>query len=46
MQTAIVIIYTLALTVIFLYSLAQLNLLLNYLKAKKRKMTHRFLTSQ
>ncbi|HCQ78252.1 MAG TPA: glycosyl transferase family 2, partial [Leeuwenhoekiella sp.] len=37
MQTAIVIIYTLALTVIFLYSLAQLNLLLNYLKAKKKK---------
>ena len=36
MQTAIVIIYTLALTVIFLYSLAQLNLLLNYLKAKKK----------
>ena len=35
MQTAIVIIYTLALTVIFLYSLAQLNLLLNYFKAKK-----------
>ncbi|MEE3148243.1 MAG: cellulose synthase family protein, partial [Bacteroidota bacterium] len=37
MQTAIVIIYTLALTVIFLYSLAQLNLLFNYLKAKKKK---------
>ena len=35
METAIIILYTLALTVIFLYSLAQLNLLLNYLKALK-----------
>ena len=36
MQTAIIIIYTLALSLIFLYSLAQLSLLLNYLKAKKQ----------
>ncbi|PHR99715.1 MAG: glycosyl transferase family 2 [Leeuwenhoekiella sp.] len=35
METAIIIIYTLALAVIFLYSLAQLNLLINYLKASK-----------
>ncbi|MFD2826349.1 cellulose synthase family protein [Leeuwenhoekiella polynyae] len=34
-ETAVIILYTLALAVIFLYSLAQLNLLLNYLKAKK-----------
>ncbi len=36
METAIIIIYTLALAVILLYSLAQLNLLLNYLKARKK----------
>ncbi|WP_442846602.1 cellulose synthase family protein [Leeuwenhoekiella sp. H156] len=36
METAIIIIYTLALAVIFLYSLAQLNLLINYLKASKK----------
>ena len=35
MQTAVIVIYTLALTLIFLYSLAQLHLLFNYLKAKK-----------
>ena len=34
-ETAVIIVYTLALAVIFLYSLAQLNLLINYLKAKK-----------
>ncbi|MGO4912706.1 cellulose synthase family protein [Leeuwenhoekiella sp. W20_SRS_FM14] len=36
MQTIIIILYTLSLTVIFLYSLAQLNLLFNYFKAKKK----------
>ncbi|WP_405329882.1 cellulose synthase family protein [Leeuwenhoekiella sp. LLG6367-2.1] len=36
MQTLIIVLYTLSLTVIFLYSLAQLNLLFNYLKAKKK----------
>lgn len=36
MQTLIIIVYTLALTVIFLYSLAQLSLLFNYFKARKK----------
>ena len=36
MDIAIIITYTLALLIIFLYSLAQLNLLVNYLKAKKQ----------
>lgn len=36
MQIAVLILYTLALIIIFLYSLAQLNLLINYLKAKKK----------
>ena len=35
METAVIILYTLALAVIFLYSIAQLNLLFNYLKAVK-----------
>ncbi len=39
MDIAIIIIYTLALLVIFLYSLAQLNLLLNYLKSRKQTDT-------
>ncbi|UZO81497.1 glycosyltransferase family 2 protein [Aquimarina sp. ERC-38] len=38
MDIFIIVIYTLALLIIFLYSLAQLNLLLNYLKAKKEKV--------
>ncbi|MFC5048186.1 cellulose synthase family protein [Aquimarina hainanensis] len=37
MDIAIIIIYTIALLIIFLYSLAQLNLLFNYLKARKQK---------
>ena len=36
MDLAIIIIYTLALLLIFFYSISQLQLLLNYLKAKKR----------
>ncbi|MBP2831764.1 glycosyltransferase family 2 protein [Aquimarina sp. U1-2] len=36
MDIAIIITYTLALWIIFMYSLAQLNLLINYLKAKKQ----------
>ena len=35
MDIAIIIVYTLALLVIFIYSLAQLNLLLNYIKSRK-----------
>ena len=35
MYLAIIIVYTLALTIIFLYSLSQLNLLFSYLKSKK-----------
>ena len=35
MQTAIIIIYTLCLVLVFVYSLAQLHLLINYLKAQK-----------
>lgn len=37
MEIVILIIYTFALLLVFLYSLAQLHLLLNYLKAKKEK---------
>lgn len=37
MQTAIIVIYTLALLLIFLYSLIELRLLLNYLNSKKSK---------
>ena len=36
MDLAIIIIYTLALLLIFFYSISQLQLLLNYLKAKKK----------
>jgi len=36
MDLAIIVIYTLALLIIFLYSLAQLNLLINYLRSKKK----------
>lgn len=36
---AIIAIYTLALLTIFMYSLAQLNLLINYLKSRKQKET-------
>ena len=39
MDIVIIVIYTLALLIIFLYSLAQLNLLFNYLKSKKDKST-------
>ncbi|WP_031427284.1 cellulose synthase family protein [Flavimarina sp. Hel_I_48] len=39
MQTAIIILYTLALTLVLVYSLAQLHLLINYLKAKKKEDT-------
>ncbi|WP_298310533.1 cellulose synthase family protein [uncultured Aquimarina sp.] len=35
MDIAIIVIYTVALLIIFLYSLAQLNLLFNYLKSRK-----------
>ena len=34
----ILIIYSLAILLIFLYSLAQLNLLINYLKSKKKSV--------
>ncbi len=37
LEYIIIAIYSLALLIIFLYSLAQLNLLFNYFKAKKRK---------
>ncbi|OEK07855.1 glycosyl transferase family 2 [Flavivirga aquatica] len=37
LQTTIIIIYTIALLLIFVYSLAQLNLLFNYLSSKKAK---------
>lgn len=36
----ILIIYSLAILLIFLYSLAQLNLLINYLKSKKKNVYH------
>jgi len=36
MDLAIIIVYTLALLLIFIYSLSQLNLLLNYLRSKKQ----------
>ena len=39
MDLAILILYSLALLVIFIYSLSQLQLLLNYLKAKKQADT-------
>lgn len=37
MESAIIIIYTFALMIIFIYSLAQLNLLFNYLKARNKQ---------
>lgn len=37
MDIAVIIVYTLALLIIFLYSLVQLSLLLNYLKSKKKQ---------
>lgn len=37
MDIVIIIVYTLALLIIFLYSLAQLNLLFNYIKSRKTK---------
>jgi len=37
LETAIIIIYTISLLLIFMYALAQLNLLLNYLASKKVK---------
>ena len=39
LETAIIIIYTISLLLIFMYALAQLNLLLNYLASKKKKDT-------
>ncbi|MFB9057445.1 cellulose synthase family protein [Mariniflexile ostreae] len=36
-ETTIIVIYTIALILIFLYSLAQLNLLVNYLSSKRKK---------
>jgi len=39
LETIIIAIYSIALILIFMYSLAQLNLLFNYLKAKKKKDT-------
>lgn len=39
LEISIVIIYSIALLLIFLYALAQLNLFVNYLKAKKQKCT-------
>ncbi len=38
-EISIVVIYSIALLLIFLYALAQLNLFVNYLKAKKKKDT-------
>ena len=37
LETIIIIIYTIALIIIFVYSLTQLNLLFNYLRAQRRK---------
>tara|TARA_R100001377_G_C3191995_1_gene110983 strand:+ start:242 stop:1726 length:1485 start_codon:yes stop_codon:yes gene_type:complete len=37
LETTIIVIYTIALLLIFLYALAQLNLMINYLSATKRK---------
>ncbi len=39
LETTTIIIYSIALILIFLYSLAQLNLLFNYLKAQKKQDT-------
>jgi cellulose synthase/poly-beta-1,6-N-acetylglucosamine synthase-like glycosyltransferase len=37
LETTVIIVYTIALVLIFLYSLAQLNLLFNYLSSKRKK---------
>jgi cellulose synthase/poly-beta-1,6-N-acetylglucosamine synthase-like glycosyltransferase len=37
MEIALILVYTLALSLIFFYSLAQLNLLFNYIKAQKKE---------
>lgn len=37
LETVIIVIYTIAIVLIFLYALAQLNLLVNYLSSKKRR---------
>ena len=37
LETTVIVIYTIALVLIFMYSLAQLNLLINYLSSKKIK---------
>jgi len=39
LETIIIVIYSIALILIFMYSLAQLNLLFNYLNAKKKEET-------
>ena len=39
LEITIITIYSIALILIFIYSLAQLNLLFNYLNAKKREDT-------
>ncbi len=36
LETIIILVYSVALLLIFLYALAQLNLLFNYLKARKK----------
>ena len=38
LETIIIVLYTIALLLIFLYALAQLNLLINFLKEKKKKL--------
>jgi cellulose synthase/poly-beta-1,6-N-acetylglucosamine synthase-like glycosyltransferase len=40
LETIVIIIYTIALVLIFLYALAQLNLLFNYLGARKKTQAH------
>ena len=37
LETVIIALYTIAIFLIFMYALAQLNLLLNYLSSKKKK---------
>ena len=39
LESLIIVVYTIALLLILLYALAQLNLLINYLAAKKKKDT-------
>ena len=36
LESIIIVIYTIAIVLIFMYALAQLNLLFNYLSSKKR----------